>query len=468
MHIQNGWNADELARVTQGRWRTAPPSAEWRCDGICAEQGQFRKTQMLLARAGASGLRPHVLERLMARAAGSIAQTGEAQAHWGGPLLEVKDLNEAVAALARDSRRRFRGQVIAVTGSVGKTSTVAMAAHALSGVGPSDCSQTTANSLFGIGWNIASMNRNASFWVQEVAFARMEACSALIQAHVAIVTAIAPAHVARVGDTAEIARQKALVYTGMAPGGIAVINADMPEFPIFESSAQAARLRVVRFGSTKDCDVRLIRIEGSTVSVDVFGEVHNFELGAAGRHMAMNATAVLASTAAMGLPTSSVARQLASFKPLPGRGRRVRTVHANGNIEVWDEAYNANPASMRAALQVLSDAAPKEVPYASRVLVLGDMLELGKDAEAMHLALEADVRAARPDRVLLCGKLTHALSSRLHGDIKGQWFEDVDALLPALDAWIKHGDVVLVKSSHGIGLTQVVTRLLRPAPGAAA
>ncbi|MCI0151893.1 UDP-N-acetylmuramoyl-tripeptide--D-alanyl-D-alanine ligase [Paraburkholderia sediminicola] len=459
MDIQDGWNADELARVTEGRWRSAPLSTEWRCGGICAEPSQFRKTQMLLAPAGAAGLRPHALERLAPKAAGIIAQAGEAQAQWGGPILEVKDLREAVAALAVDSRSRFRGQVVAVTGSVGKTSTVAMAAHALSGVSPSDRSRTSANSPYGIGWNFASMNLHASFWVQEVAATRMETCSALIQPHVAVVTAIAPAHVARFGSTAEIARQKALVYTSMAPGGIAVINADMPELPIFESAAQAAQLRVVRFGSTKDCDARLIDMEGSTVSVDIFGEVHTFELGAAGRHMAMNATAVLAATAAMGLPVSAAARQLASFEPLPGRGRRVRAVHANRHIEVWDESYNANPASMRAALQVLVDAGPHEVPYASRLLVLGDMLELGEDAQAMHLALEADVRALRPDRVLLCGRLMHALSKRLHGDVKGQWFEDVGALLPALDAWVKDGDVVLVKSSNGIGLTQAVSRL---------
>ncbi|MBB5445336.1 MULTISPECIES: Mur ligase family protein [unclassified Paraburkholderia] len=466
--IQNSWNADEFARVTQGRWRIAPSSVGWRCDGICAEPGLFRNTQMLLAPAGPVGLRPRAFERLAPKAAGIIAQAGEVQAHWGGPLLEVKDLGEAVTALALDSRSRFRGQVIAVTGSVGKTSTVAMAAHAMSGVGPSDRSQTTANSPYGIGWNLASMNLHASFWVQEAAVARMEKCSAMIQPHVAIVTAIAPAHVARFRSTAEIAKQKALIYTGMAPGGIAVINADMPEFPIFESSARAAKLRVVRFGSTRDCDVRLICIEGSTVSVDIFGEVHTFEFGAAGRHMAMNATAVLASTAAMGLPVSLVAGQLASFRPLPGRGRRVRTGHANGSIEVWDEAYNANPASMRAALQVLVDTPLSEVPCASRVLVLGDMLELGKEAQSMHLDLEGDLRAARPDRVLLCGKLMQALSERLHGEIKGQWFEDVDALLRALDTWIKDGDVVLVKSSNGVGLTQVVSRLLRSTPGAAA
>lgn len=423
---------------------------------------------MLLAPAGPSGLRSDALERLMPRAAGIIAQTGEAQDHWRCPILEVQDLRAAVAVLATDSRSRFEGQVIAVTGSVGKTSTVAMGAHALGAIGPSDRSRTTANSPYGIGWNFASMNLRASFWVQEVAATRMEACSALVRPHVAIVTAIAPAHVARFGSTEEIARQKALIYTGMAPGGIAVINADMPEFSIFESAAQAAQLRIVRFGSKGNCDARLIDLQDATVSAEIFGTAHTFELGAAGRHMAMNATAVLAAVAAMNLPVSAAARALATFEPLPGRGRRVRAVFANHRIEVWDESYNANPASMRAALQVLADAGPHAVPYASRLLVLGDMLELGADAKAMHLALEADVRALRPDRVLLCGKLMHALSKRLHGDIKGTWFEDVDALLPALDEWVKDGDVVLVKSSNGIGLTQAVRRLQRPGTVSAA
>ncbi|MGJ7541262.1 UDP-N-acetylmuramoyl-tripeptide--D-alanyl-D-alanine ligase [Variovorax sp. LT1R16] len=461
--MPKGWSAEELAQVTGGHWTVAPPSPDWRCDGICAEPSRFHESQMLLAPAGAAGLRPAALDRLMRRAAGIIVQAGGAQAHWHRPVMEVQDLREAVAALAIDNRNRFGGQVIAVTGSVGKTSTVAMAAHALGGIGPSDCSRTTANSPYGIGWNFASMNVHARFWVQEVAATRMDTCSALVRPHVAIVTAIAPAHVARFGSTDQIARQKALVYAGMAPGGIAVINADMPEFEIFEAAARTARLRVVRFGSTGDCDARLIEMHGRTVRAEVLGVVHTFELGAAGRHMAMNATAVLATAAALGLPVSVAARQLATFEPLPGRGQRVRAVHENRRIEVWDESYNANPASMRAALQVLLDAGPQAVPYASRLLVLGDMLDLGADAQAMHLALEAEVRALRPDRVLLCGKLMQALSERLHGDVKGQWFEDVDALLPALDEWLKDGDVVLVKSSNGIGLKRAVDRLRQPA-----
>lgn len=463
-----GWSAAELAQVTGGSWLNPPRKNDWRCEGICAEPSQFREEQMLLAPAGAAGLRLPAIKRLAPRAAGIIAQVGEANAHGDQPLLEVADLQDAVAALGTDARNRFEGTVLAVTGSVGKTSTVAMAAHALSSAGASDRSRTSANSPYGIGWNLASMDQHAKFWVQEVAATRMDTCSRLTKPHAAIVTAIAPAHAARFGSNEQIARQKALIYKGMAPGGIAIINADMPEFPIFESAALEAQLQVVRFGSATDCHARLIKMVGATVHVEVFGVTQVFELGAAGRHMAMNATAVLAAVAALGRPMSSAAQELASFEPLRGRGRRSQAVYANRKIEVWDEAYNANPASMRAALQVVVDTDPKTVPFGSRVLVLGDMLELGDDARAHHLALEADVRAARPDRVLLCGELMHALSKRLHGDIKGQWFENVDALLAALDAWIKDADVVLVKSSNGVGLTRVVTRLLRPSPIAAA
>ncbi|WPH17327.1 UDP-N-acetylmuramoyl-tripeptide--D-alanyl-D-alanine ligase [Variovorax paradoxus] len=455
-----GWTAAELADVTDGSWLVAPADHAWRALGICAESSQFKPGQMVLAQAGAAGLDPAVVGRLLPYAAGVIAQSEKAQsyAHQGRPVLAVKDLRETVAALGADARRRFAGTVVAVTGSVGKTSTVAMAAHTLASAGESDRSRTSANSPYGIAWNFASMNREAAFWVQEVAATRMEICSELMQAHAAIVTAIAPAHVARFGSVEAIARQKAKIYGSMTPGGIAVINADMPEFAIFEAAALAARLRVVRFGSLPGVDARLLDVEGSMVRVDILGLELAFELGAAGRHMAMNATAVLAAVAALGLPVHAAAQRLGSFEPLRGRGQRSDVVHAGKRIQVWDESYNANPASMRAALHVMRDAG-NAVPNASRLLVLGDMLELGEDAQTMHLELESEIRSLHPDRVLLCGPQMRALWERLSADVPGAWYADIKALLPAVGTWLRDGDVVLVKSSNGTGLTNVV-RLL--------
>lgn len=459
----SGWSAAEFAHAAGGQWVIPPASDAWRGFGICVEPSQFRTGQLMLAAAGGDGLTNAAMARMLERASGIVARMDMAPAYAraGLPVLAVADPREAIASLAGDARRRFAGTVVAVTGSVGKTSTVAMAAHALASAGESDRSRTTANSPHGIGWNFASMSRSAAFWVQEVAVARMDVSSRLMQAHVAIVTAIAPAHIGRFGSTETIAKQKAQVYGGMAPGGIAVINADMPECGIFEAAASAAGLRVVRFGSHPGCDARLLGVEGAMVRAEIEGTRHAFALGAAGRHMAMNATAVLAAVAALGLPVAPAAARFASFEPLRGRGRRHDVLHAGKRVQVWDESYNANPASMRAALQMLRDAGDT-VPPASRVLVLGDMLELGGAAQGLHLALENDIRDLRPDRVLLCGPQMRALWERLRTDMKGDWYPDIGALLPEVGAWLRDEDVVLVKSSNGTGLARVVGLLTGP------
>lgn len=388
-----------------------PPDDDgWRMTGICADVTQFAKGQMLLARAGKYGLGPSVIGKLHSRSVGIIAESAEAYVDYGVPVLEIANTYEAVIALAIAAREQFSRCAIGVTGSVGKTSTVAMAAHALSGVGKVDRSRTSANSPYGIAWNLASMDRDADFWVQEMAITKMEVCSQLVQPDVAIVTAIAPAHTSRFGSTDDIARLKARIYEGMAPGAIAVINGDMDEAGIFESFARDAGLRIVRFGESAGNDARLLGLERSIVHAEIFGKTCSFVLGAPGRHMAMNALAVLAAIAATGRPIEAAAARLESFKALPGRGRRSHLIYEGKAIEVWDEAFNANPASMRAALRVMQDA--EEIPAKSRVLVLGDMLELGADTQELHLALEADIRVIEPDRILFCGP--HAAAREAH------------------------------------------------------
>ncbi|MFO2465576.1 Mur ligase family protein [Pseudomonas sp. 15FMM2] len=456
-----GWSAAEMAQLTGGEWLVAPSDEGWSTTGICAEATQFGPGQMLLAPAGAAGLRPIVVERLAPQSLGIIAEDGSGYVRSGLPVLKVPDLRKTVTTLAKAARLDFQGTILAVTGSVGKTTTVAMAAHALAGIGKSDRSRTSANSPYGIGWNLASMSRDAQFWVQEMAIGRMDICSALVQPDVAIVTAIAPAHLEDFSNTDNIAKLKARIYQGMKPGGIAVINRDMPEFHIFEAIALAAQLRIVSFGSTEDCDARFLELDGNSVRAVVLGKTHVFELGAPGRHMAMNAIAVLASVAALGLDVAVAARQFASFKPLTGRGKRSNATFDGKRIEVWDDSYNANPTSMRAALQTMQ--ASTAIAPSSRLLVLGDMLELGPDAQGMHLGMEGDILAARPDRILFCGPLMQAVAERVLREGKGEWFADVEALAPALKSWIHDGDVVLIKASHGTRLEKIVKMLLEGA-----
>lgn len=452
-----GWSAEEVAQLAGGAWLVAPEAADWRTRGVCAEPTQFAPGQMLLARAGDAGLREAVVARLAPRAAGIIAEDGSACVRSGVPVLEVPDLRQAVTALAGAARLAFKGTVLAVTGSVGKTTTVAMADHVLSGMAASDCSRTSANSLYSIGWNLVSMRRDVDFWVQEMAAGRMESCSHLVRPDVAIVTALAPAHLQSFGTLDNIARQKAKIYLGMKPGGIAVINGDMPQSHVFEEAAFAAGLKVLHFGRSPACDAQLRACDEKTVSAIILDKEYVFALGAAGEHMAMNAVAVLAAVASLGLDVATAARQFAGFQPLAGRGKRSSVSFEGKQIEIWDDSYNANPGSMRAALQTLQRAVT--VPAASRVLVLGDMLELGPDTGKLHLSLAKDIRAAAPDRVLLCGPLMKVLADSLLNEVKGRWFPDVEALQAALSPWIHAGDVVLVKASRGIRLEGIVKLL---------
>lgn len=457
----SGWTSAEIESLTNGKWLAAPIADRWLTAGICAEPSQCAESQMLLAPSGAAGLRPGALAKLAARSRGIVAEKGEAYLRFGVPVLEVSDLRDSVTRLAIAARREFQGVVVAVTGSVGKTTTVAMAAHALAGLGTSDRSRTSANSPYGIGWNLASMRRDASYWVQEMAIGRMDVCSRLVRPQVAIVTAIAPAHLASFGNTDNIARLKARVYQGMQPGGIAVINRDMPEYPIFEAAAREAGLRVVGFGSTSDCDAQFVSFDGKAVHAVIADRQYSFALGAPGRHMAMNALAVLAAVAALGGDIALAASRFASFQPLAGRGKRTAARFEGKRIEIWDDSFNANPASMRAALETMRSAT--SVPAASRLLILGDMLELGPDEGDMHLDLKADIMAVGADRILFCGPLMEGVANLVLRETKGRWFPDVSAVEQALKPWIHNGDTVLLKASHGTHLERIVTMLGRTA-----
>lgn len=459
---EQGWSAEELEQLTSGAWIVAPTDQAWNSTGICAEATQFRQGQMLLARAGVAGLRLPEIKRLVSQCAGIIGESGNELIKFGVPVLEVADLRKTVTDLAVAARSQFGGTVVAVTGSVGKTTTVAMAAQALAGIGKSDRSRTSANSPYGIGWNLASMDRDAQFWVQEMAIGRMDVCTKLVRPDIAIVTAIAPAHAVSFGSTRNIAEKKARIYLGMKPGSIAVINRDMPEFEIFETAARAAQLRVMSFGSLPACDAQLLDLNGNIVRAKILGMKHKFELGAPGRHMAMNAIAVLAAVAASGLSVENAAAQFADFEPLTGRGKRSAASFEGKEIQVWDDCYNANPASMKAALQTMQDEADT-IPTESRLLILGDMLELGTDEQELHLELEEHILALQPDRVLLCGSLMKALEERLSPNVKCQCYSNVTEMSPNIDRWVRDGDVVLIKASHGVKLGNIVNMLTKNA-----
>jgi UDP-N-acetylmuramyl pentapeptide synthase len=279
-------------------------------------------------------------------------------------------------------------------------------------------------------------------------------------------------HIEYLGSIEAIADAKAEIFSGVEPGGAAVVNRDAPQFDRLAAAARARGLKLLSFGSSVGGQARLIACEpdgeGSRISADIAGERVAFKLGAPGRHMAENAIAVLLAAHALGASVSRCAEALAAFAPAKGRGERFILRAPDGDFTLIDESYNANPASMRAALSLLGAAKPS--PGGRRIAVIGDMLELGKDGVSLHEDLASELTANRVDLLLGAGPLSRALYDAAPAAMRAAHAERSEGLREPLAAVVRAGDVVMIKGSNGSRMGPLAAHLRErfelAAPGA--
>jgi len=382
-----------------------------------------------------------------------------------GPLYVVADVLQALENLGQASRERSPARVIGVTGSVGKTSTKEALRIVLGQGGQVHASVASYNNHWGVPLTLARMPKDTDFGVFEIGMnhaGEITPLTAMVQPHIAIITTIAPVHLENFANIEAIADAKAEIFSGLRPGGIAILHRDIPQY---ERLADAARRSpaglIVSFGEHEDADARLLTIklapDHSIVEALVQGQAVTYSLGAAGRHLAINSLAVLLAAKALGLDLQTAAASLAFFNAGAGRGQRIELHTPNGPFTLIDESYNANPASMRAAFALLG-ALPLESP-GRRIAVLGDMLELGPDAAKMHAELSADLEANHIDLVFTAGPLMRALDGALPETIRGGWAASADDLLPILGESIEAHDVITVKGSNASRMSKIVTAL---------
>ncbi|MCR0984431.1 UDP-N-acetylmuramoyl-tripeptide--D-alanyl-D-alanine ligase [Roseomonas populi] len=371
------------------------------------------------------------------------------------PLLRVGDTLAGLTALGAAGRARSPARFVAVTGSVGKTSTKEMLAAGLSACGAVHAAVASYNNHWGVPLTLARMPQAAEFGVIEVGMnnrGEIAPLSRLARPHVAVITTIAPAHLGRLGSMETIAEEKADIVLGLEPGGVAVIPAEGPCAELLHRRAEEAGVRAVLFGEGGTARLLDWRggAESQTFRVGLDGESYAVSLPVPGRHMAMNAVASVAAAKAMGADPARFAEGLAGFAPLAGRGARVTIPVAGGAVLLLDESYNANTTSMRAALAVLAAQEGTR-----RVAVMGDMLELGNEGAAMHAALAADA-AASADVVFTCGPQMAALHEALPAGKRGVHAADSAALAPIVADALRARDAVLVKGSLGSRMAVVV------------
>ena len=388
----------------------------------------------------------------------------------GAPLLIVPDVLEALRDLARAARARMSAKVIAVTGSVGKTSTKEALRLALSAEGETHASIASYNNHWGVPLSLARCPTGVKYAVFEIGMnhaGEITPLTQLVRPHVGIITGIEPVHLEYFGSLEKIADAKAEIFSGVEPGGAVVLNRDNAQYERLATAARAAHIeRVVSFGEHAAADARLIQFslqaDGSTVEARILGQSVTYKVGAPGRHLVLNSLAVLAAVSLAGADLALAALALNNLKPASGRGARTMLSVPGGTALLIDESYNANPASMRAAIALLGGAPVGK--RGRRIAVLGDMLELGPAGAELHRALADTIEAAEIDLVFCSGPLMRALWEALPSRARGGYAETAAGLESTVLAAIQAGDAVMVKGSLGSRMGPIVRALERQFP----
>lgn len=369
-----------------------------------------------------------------------------------GPLYVAKDTLAALENLGRAARERSKARIVAVTGSVGKTTTKELLRVVLSSAGETHASAASYNNHWGVPLTLARMPEGASYGVFEIGMnhaGEITPLVGMVRPHVAIITRIAAVHLEHFDSIEGIADAKAEIFTGLQRGGVAVINRDDAQYERLRAAAGEAGVRfILSFGESAEADAVLgeCKVEGqrTRVKARVLGQELDFMIGAPGKHIAMNSLAVLLAARAAGLDLAKAAAALADFAPPAGRGQRETLQAQDGPFTLIDESYNANPASMRAALDLLGAAAGQR-----RIAVLGDMLELGPEGPALHAAIAEDIERNQVDLVFSAGPLMRSLAEAIPEAKRGAHAANAAALEPIVLAALRAGDVVMIKGSNG-------------------
>ncbi len=394
-----------------------------------------------------------------------VAESKLDQMPEGAALLVVADPFEALRGLARAARARSQAKIAAVTGSVGKTGTKEALRTVLAREGEIHASTASFNNQWGVPLSLSRMPADARFAVFEIGMnhaGEITPLVKLVRPHVALITSIEAVHLEYFRSIEEIADAKAEIFLGVETGGAAVLPRDNPHYARLAAAAGKAGVdRVIGFGAHEQAEARLLdaalKPNCSTVRARILGDDITYKIGSPGRHLVLNSLAVLATAKLLGADLAVAALALATLQPPAGRGRRIALDLGQADTLLIDESYNANPASMQAALEVLGSAPVG--PRGRRIAVLGDMLELGADAAKLHRALVKPIEAAHVDLVFCAGPLMQVLWKALPAARRGGYADTAAELEPKVAAALRPGDAVMVKGSNGSRMGPLVKAL---------
>lgn len=448
------WTSADAAAATRGR-----AQGDWTATGVSIDTRTLGPGDLFVALTDVRDGHDFVAQALAKGAGAALVSRIPDGVAPDAPLLIVPDVLAALEDLGRAGRARMTGKVIAITGSVGKTSTKDMARVALTGQGRVHAAEASYNNHWGVPLTLARMPRDTDFAIIEIGMnhpGEIAPLSRIARPHVAMITTVAAAHLEAFGAIEGIAREKGAIFEGLESIGHAIIPEDLPVTPILRDCADAAGALVLGFGRDGQAKLVQARPEGGALRcrARIAGQTVDFTLQTTGAHFAMNAVGVLAALASAGADVTEAGKRLGDWRPPAGRG----AVEDLAGIRLIDDAYNANPTSLSAGLATLAG-----LEGGRRVAILGDMLELGADEMAMHRAMADDAAMARIDLVHSAGPRMRHLHDALPAARRGIWADTAAELAGRVDELVAPGDIVLIKGSKSSKISTVVDALRKAA-----
>ncbi len=449
------WTSDEIAAATGG---TA--NASFEVTGVTFDSREVTPGDLFVAMPGTMHDGHEFVAQAIASGAAGLIVSKPAD----HPHVLVEDTAKALQDLGRAARERTSATIIGVTGSVGKTSTKEALYAALDRWRPGKVHRSVKsyNNHTGVPLSLARMPRDTEFAVLEMGMnnkGEIAALTRLVRPNVALITAIAPAHIENLGSEEAIADAKAEIFEGLESDGIAIIPNDTPHRDRLVRAARRYADRIVTFGSG-DADVHslhAVRAQdgGSLITAALLDRDLTFTIAQRGEHWVSNALAVLTAVESVQGDVGLAGLALGELGGLKGRGERSSIRLDGGEALVIDESYNANPASVAATLKSLG----AETGVERRIAVLGPMRELGEHSERLHAALAPDVVDAKVDELVLVGEEMRPLEEALHGQVHVTRVADAASAADAVSRVLRPGDAVLIKASNSVGLARVVELL---------
>lgn len=463
MTSQLTWQADEVVSKVHGQ---CLHEQTWKAHGVSIDSRTTQPGDLFVALKGpVHDAHEHVAAAITAGAAGAIVSRQPSQIASSTPLIFVEDTFKALEALGQAGRERATGKIIAVTGSVGKTSTKEMLRIALAATGGTYANEGSLNNHWGVPLSLSRLPADAHYGVFEVGMnhaGELHNLSQQVRPHVALITNVEAVHLEFFPSVEAIADAKAEIFIGVQKNGTAVLNRDNRYFSRLSSAARNAGVKnILSFGRDSKSDARLLdyKAEGDAgiIEADIQGRLLRFKLGVPGDALAMNALGALLAGFAAGSDIEACAEALARYRQPKGRGVIQNLPLTRGEFTLIDESYNASPVSVGFAARVLGQMNPTQ--GGRRILVLGDMRELGDESPALHAGLAKEIVEAKIQLVFCCGDMMAHLFNSLPPEMRGGHAANSADLAPLVTNAVHPNDIITIKGSNSMAMSKVVNAL---------